>query len=301
MTLQSIKHSGLMASMVTISLTLISRLNGKTMYLQIQFAGCWSRANLSVDTPALAQLLHMLRARGKPHRGMAWYAYDSRRKRQKAFERALALASARATRETREHGRHNSPPMAYVEEMAPDESFQNCPEHLIFTILDNWNPPTSFGNEIKLSDPGTSHRRKAEEQAEYFTTCYVQEEVSSEGEEMASPTRGPPPEIAAQQYNQPAGRLSKAIADTEGTHVQGPNPFSTIQEDWEDQPPYHDTSYLELLFETRSMVDDQIFRAIQIGHRLDMMYAAHSRASPRLQCPTCSASLRDSSGMAKER
>jgi hypothetical protein len=198
MTLQSIKHLGLMAATVTISLTLISHLNGKMMYLQIQFAGCWSRANLSVDAPALAQLLHMSRAHGKPRRGMAWYAYDSRRKRQKAFERALALASARATRATREHERHKMPPMAYVEEMAPDESIQNCLEHLIFTIPDNWNPPTAFGNKIKLLDPGTSHRRKAEEQVEYFTTCYVQEEVSSGGEEMASPTRGPPPETTTQ-------------------------------------------------------------------------------------------------------
>jgi hypothetical protein len=69
--------------------------------------------------------------------------------------------------------------MAYVEEMAPDESIQNCPEHLIFTVPENWNPPTAFGNKIKLPYPGISRRRKEEEQAEYFTTCYVQEQLNS--------------------------------------------------------------------------------------------------------------------------
>jgi len=146
-----------MDATLTINLTLISCLDGNVMHLQIQFARCWSRDNLSINPPALAQLLHMPRAQGKPRRGVAWYAYDSHRKRQKVFERALALASARATRE---HGRHKTPPMAYVEETAPDESIQNCPEHLIFTIPDNWNPPTDFGNETKLPDPGTSHRCK---------------------------------------------------------------------------------------------------------------------------------------------
>jgi hypothetical protein len=56
----------------------------------------------------------------------------------------------------------------------------------------------AFGNEIKLLDTRTSHKRKEEEQVEYFTTCYVQEELSSGGEEMARPTCEPPPEKAAQ-------------------------------------------------------------------------------------------------------
>jgi len=59
------------------------------------------------------------------------------------------------------------------------------------------------------------------------------------------------------------------MVEKEGTHAQGPDPLSTVQEEWKDQPRY------------------QIFKAIQIGHRLDMMYATHSGASPRLQCPTC--------------
>jgi hypothetical protein len=70
------------------------------------------------------------------------------------------------------------------------------------------------------------------------------------------------------------------MVEKEGTHAQGPNPLLIVQEEWEDQPPYNNLSYLKLLFETYSMVDDQIFKSIKIGHRLDMMYATHSRASP---------------------
>jgi hypothetical protein len=156
---------------------------------------------------------------------MAWYAYDSRRKRQKKFERALALASARTTRK---HGRHRTPPMAYVEETAPDEPIQNCPEHLLFTVPDNWNPPTVFGNETKLLALGTSHRCREDEQAEDFTICYVKEELSGSGDEKANPTSGAPPGTTTQQNSQPAGQLSRENAEKEGTHAQGPNPLSTV-------------------------------------------------------------------------
>jgi hypothetical protein len=196
----------------------------------------------------------------------------------------LALASARTTRK---HGRHRTPPMAYVEETAPDEPIQNCPEHLLFTVPDNWNPPTVFGNETKLpapeplTDAGKKNRQRTSQSATSRKNCRVAvtRRLTQQAEHLQRTT--------TQQNSQPAGQLSRANAEKEGTHAQGPNPLSTVQKEWEDQPPHINLGYLELLFETRSMVDDQIFRAIQIGHRLDMMYATHSRASPRLQCPTC--------------
>jgi hypothetical protein len=218
---QSIKHSALMVDTVTINLTLISCLDGYAMHLQIQFVECWSRDNLSVNISAIAQLLHMPRARGRPRRGAAWYAYDSRRKRQKKFERALALASARATRK---HGRHRTPPMAYVEEVAPDEPIQNCPEHLLFTVPDNWNPPTTFGNETKLPAPGTSHRRREEEQAEDFTICYVQEELSGSSDEKANPTSGPPPETTTRRIVSQQARLAEPMQKRREPMLKGQIP-----------------------------------------------------------------------------
>jgi hypothetical protein len=45
---------------------------------------------------------------------------------------------------------------------------------------------------------------------------------------------------------------------------------------------------LQLIFEVHSLVDDQLFRAVCVSQRLDMLYAAYSNATPRQQCPTCS-------------
>jgi hypothetical protein len=110
-----------MAKAVTVILTLISCLDRYERYLEIaepkaELSENWSRANLPLGISAIARLLHMPRARGQPRRGAAWYAFDSRRKRQKKFEKALALAS---TRRTRKPGRPGTPPMAYVEEITP--------------------------------------------------------------------------------------------------------------------------------------------------------------------------------------
>jgi hypothetical protein len=52
-------------------------------------------------------------------------------------------------------------------------------------------------------------------------------------------------------------------------------------------PPLLHPEHLQLIFEVRSLVDDQIFRAVCVSQRLDMLYAAYSSATPRRQCPTC--------------
>jgi hypothetical protein len=47
--------------------------------------------------------------------------------------------------------------MAYVEEITLDKPIQDYPEHLLFTISDNWNPHTDFGNEAKTPATKISH------------------------------------------------------------------------------------------------------------------------------------------------
>jgi len=170
--------------------------------------------------------------------------------------------------------------MAYVEETAPNEPIQNCPEHVLFTILDNWNPPMVFINETKLPALGTSHRCREDEQVEDFTIFYVKEEFLGRSDENTNSTRRAPLGTKTWQNSLPGGQLSRENVEKEGTHAQRTNPLSIVQKEWEDKPPHINQGYLELLFKTRSMVDDQIFIAIQIDHHLDMMYVAHSRASP---------------------
>ena len=52
-------------------------------------------------------------------------------------------------------------------------------------------------------------------------------------------------------------------------------------------PPLLLLEQLQLIFEVRSLVDDQIFRAVCVSQRLDMLYAAYSNDTPKRQCPTC--------------
>jgi hypothetical protein len=52
-------------------------------------------------------------------------------------------------------------------------------------------------------------------------------------------------------------------------------------------PPLLLPEQLQLIFEVRSLVDDQIFRAVCVSQRLDMLYTAYSNATPKRQCPTC--------------
>jgi hypothetical protein len=48
-------------------------------------------------------------------------------------------------------------------------------------------------------------------------------------------------------------------------------------------PPLLHPEHLQLIFEVRSLVDDQIFREVYVSQCLDMLYAAYSSATPRRQ------------------
>jgi hypothetical protein len=53
----------------------------------------------------------------------------------------------------------------------------------------------------------------------------------------------------------------------------------------QSSPPHAD--YLSLLFEVRHLLTDQVFRIERLEQRIDLFFAAHSRATPKKQCPTC--------------
>jgi hypothetical protein len=58
-------------------------------------------------------------------------------------------------------------------------------------------------------------------------------------------------------------------------HARPPSPPSLLPEQ------------LQLIFEVRSLVEDQIHRTVCTGQRLDMLFAAYSIDSPKHLCPTC--------------
>jgi hypothetical protein len=59
------------------------------------------------------------------------------------------------------------------------------------------------------------------------------------------------------------------------------------REDGRDPMPLLHPNHLELVFETRRLVEDQIHRGLQIHQRLDMLFTAYSNTSPGRQCPMC--------------
>jgi len=78
------------------------------------------------------------------------------------------------------------PPMAYVEDIFPEEPIQAPPEHLLFTIPDNWNPPTCFPGEAELKAIGTLQSHKKDDHTNESTTCYVEEEITEAVDETVT-------------------------------------------------------------------------------------------------------------------
>jgi hypothetical protein len=161
--------------------------------------------------------------------------------------------------------------MVYVEETVPDEPIQDYPEHLLFIVPDNWDPPTNVGNDAKPPAPGMTHSSREDDLAEDYTTCYVEEEFLDNTEEKANTISGEPPEKTTQQDKQQGHQGGSANKSIRETDTQKLIRLSSTQEEWEDQPPLIHPEHLELIFETRSMVEDQIFRAIKINKHLDVM------------------------------
>jgi hypothetical protein len=94
-----------------------------------------------------------------------------------------------------------------------------------------------------------------------YTPCYVVEEL--------------PPELtqAAEVRKEQSGNEA---APEERADTNFPEQHTSV--DWD---------LLSLLFEIRKLLGDQVFHMARLEKRIDMFYAAHSRATPKKQCPTC--------------
>jgi hypothetical protein len=114
--------------------------------------------NRALDDSALNFALAMLRLRGRPRRGDGWYAAESRRKRHWEFKHTMTLARHRRRQATMVAG---SPPSTIVEEYLSIELPLDFSESKMFTVPDNWDPPTCFISSEKTlrgkdsSDPCT--------------------------------------------------------------------------------------------------------------------------------------------------
>jgi len=67
--------------------------------------------------------------------------------------------------------------MAYAEEIFLEEPIQVPSEHLLFTVPENWNPPTFFPMEVTMEATGAhQYLHRGANQTEEPPTCYIEED-----------------------------------------------------------------------------------------------------------------------------
>ena len=203
----------------------------------------------------------MPRIRGRPRRGAAWYAAESRRKRKAIFERALAIASRRRKLKLR------APPPVVVEEVIPPDGPPNPPELFSSAIPKNWNSGIHHGSPVRYQPVVTGPDTSAVLEDWIYTPCYVVEEIPPAATEATADAE------QEHQLQQPK--------ETEGGNEENAANYR------QEPPPEANWDLLNLVFDVRGKMEDLTFRLAQINQRLDMFFAAHSRAAPKKQCPTC--------------
>jgi hypothetical protein len=158
---QSIKLMDLMAITVFYSSTYLTRSSNVPSKLPKQ-RGC----NRVLGELALNFTLAMPRVRGRPRRGADWYAADSRRKRHWNFKHMMSLAKKRRHRAITAA---SSPPGTVVEEYLRIELPPDFSESKMFTVPDNWDPPTCF-----FDSEASPHAKNTSDPC--ATPCIIEEE-----------------------------------------------------------------------------------------------------------------------------
>jgi hypothetical protein len=221
------------------------------------------------DISCILRNAAMPRIRGKPRRGAAWYAAESRRRRKKEFERAMAIVARRRRTRSRLQAKHRED-RGHPQVNLPDHPRTiNSPD----PPSDTQQPSSSLDQQCTRQfladtlDPSTSQVAQ-DAPPEPYSPCYVTEEV--------------PPEITTAITEAEPVRPQHGATEDEAAGSGGARDRHrgerTSEVDW---------AYLNLLHDFSSKLDDQTFRLERMDHRLDMFFAAHSRASTKIQCPTC--------------
>ena len=144
------------------------------------------------------------------------------------------------------------PPMAYVVEEIPEGGIpDSIPEHLLFTVPENWNPSTDFGQGRQHSSVVERAAPKDDCTEAPHSTCYIEEEL-------------------------PFDAFREAMRDNPPRHDED----STTSYN-QEKPPSPNWECLGLIFEIKSLLGDQTFRLTRIEQRLDMYFTSHSRMHPR--------------------
>jgi hypothetical protein len=160
------------------------------------------------------------------------------------------LASSRRTEQ------QQMPPMAYVEEISLEEAMNSQP---------SWEQ----GKEGMLLPGDTLRSLITESSKDFFPPCIVEDKIPSDGttgteengtsaaRDSTTGTKDPPPMSTNAAWD------SEAKAPDDGGGIE--------------QPTFFEIAHLPLVFELRSLMDDQVFRLAGMDQRLDMLFVAHSK------------------------
>jgi hypothetical protein len=270
---QSIQLSALMVAAMVYGI--ISLIGPPIMHLKLVEQ---SKNRCAGGILALALALIMPQARRRPRRGAGWYAADARKKRHKRFERALLLAK---TKRRGDATAANSPPRTYVEEDLSLELPPDFSESQLFIVPDNWDPLASFGQATPAPNLSES-RTPSNAPSIVFDACLVEEELPEcTADPQMQRTTPSHKETEAEE------ELPERTADPQMQRTMPSHKETEAETTSPPSPPFLHPEHLNSVFEVCSLVEDQIFRAVRVSQRLDMLYAAYSKATPRRQYPTC--------------
>jgi hypothetical protein len=169
--------------------------------------------------------------------------------------------------------------MAYIEEELLKEPIQVPPKSLLYTVLDDYLRP----NTSKVDTSITTTMEGA--------TCIVQEEFL---EEFLHTT----PDMYIHPSTSEA--VTGVVADMEGATctmqeefpISVPPPLNTIKECDQAPPNLFISEQLELIFDIRSYMADQLHRDTLINNRIDMLFDAFSNAPAKQEVPDLCTTLR---------
>jgi hypothetical protein len=256
---QSIKLMALMAFIVIYSPITLPGCSIITEQFPVQ-RGCHPTLGDLLPTLgnlALTFVSGMPRLRGRPRRGARWYAAASRRKRHRDFQTAITLARQRRRRAIRAAV---SPPGTIVVEDPSIQLPEDFSESQLVTFPDDWNPHTRSFRSGTTPCGRTSSAPPTNAPSDPGTeTCILEEEHWKD----------------ANAAKDTGAATEAGCLDNDDKQERPPSP-----------PPFL-PEQLQLIFEVRSLVEDQIFRAVSASQRLDMLYAAYSHDMPKRLCPTC--------------
>jgi hypothetical protein len=149
--------------------------------------------------------------------------------------------------------------MAIVEEISLEEAMQS-------------HPPMAQAEAQKSPPKGHLERHNAASEEALFPPCVVEEEVTPGDVTGTAKANWTPP--------RPTGHPSAGGEKDYSTRTPGDNRE-------QEQTTFTELWHLPLIFELRSMLDDLAFRLDRVDQRIDMLFAALSKSTPKKHCPTC--------------